>query len=466
MSWFEVTSYLYTIKPSSKCFLISCDLLRRSGRITKLGGMTCMMIIGELISDFLIDDDILNSDRFPDLYPDEMKEVMRAVDGILETEYGMDKTLEKVFYDRNFRDEVYELACAMTILKIGGSDLVRSIACCFLMENARNIHPVPRFGFQIQDCIPVISQLKSKISLLKDGFTLAKHCVNMWILQTNDSLILYHEPIHERIYKEFELPKNKHLNEGQFGKIYRVSPNLVVKSQDIYDFGMLPRNTAWNELNALRQLKHENIIELRNFFIEDDEGDLKLQLVMDYAEGTLLNAKPNKRYYNELMTGLAHIHHRGFLHMDIKPGNILLVNDKVKIADMGTAARNSHELQLYVNVGTMNYRAPELLRYGKNWGTQAKIDYNADIWSAAVTILQVELGKIIFGEDDEYGVLKEIFDMIGTSDEDFWPITVQGMGVDYPIKGTGIPVSDRKLRLTLQRMLTYDTRIKASEFEL
>ncbi len=183
------------------------------------------------------------------------------------------------------------------------------------MENARNIRPVPRFKVIPTDCIPVISQMKSRISLLKDGFNKAKHCINMWILQTESNLILLTEPIHERTYKEFDLPKDNHLNEGQFGKIYRVSSNLVVKSQDIYDFGMLPRNTAWNELNALRQLKHENIIELRNFFVEDDEGDLKLQLVMDYADGTLLNAKPNKRYYNELMAGLAHIHHRGFLHL-------------------------------------------------------------------------------------------------------------------------------------------------------
>lgn len=102
MSWLEVTSYLYTIKPSYKSFLLTCDLLRRSGRITKLGGKTCTMIIGELISDYLVDDEVLNSDNFPTLYPDEMREVIRATDGILETEYGMDKTLEKVFYDRAF----------------------------------------------------------------------------------------------------------------------------------------------------------------------------------------------------------------------------------------------------------------------------------------------------------------------------------------------------------------------------
>lgn len=76
------------------------------------------------------------------------------------------------------------------------------------------------------------------------------------------------------------------------------------------------------------------------------------------------------------------------------------------------------------------------------------------------------MGKIPFEEEDEYGVLKEIFNMIGTSDEDFWSITAQGMGIDYPIKGTGIPVQDRKLRLLLQRMLTYDTRLHAKEFQL
>ncbi len=78
----------------------------------------------------------------------------------------------------------------------------------------------------------------------------------------------------------------------------------------------------------------------------------------------------------------------------------------------------------------------------------------------------MELGKIPFEEEDEYGVLKEIFDMIGTRDEDFWPITVQGMGIKSSIKGTGIPLSDRKLRLLLQRMLTYDSRLHANEFEL
>lgn len=87
------------------------------------------MIIGKLISDYLDDDEVLNSENFPTLYPEKMKEVIKEVDGILETEYGMDKTLEKIFYDRTFRDDVYELACAMNILEIGGSDLIRSIAC-------------------------------------------------------------------------------------------------------------------------------------------------------------------------------------------------------------------------------------------------------------------------------------------------------------------------------------------------
>lgn len=66
------------------------------------------------------------------------------------------------------------------------------------------------------------------------------------------------------------------------------------------------------------------------------EGSLK-----DYELKHTITEDDLWRFLACLMLGLRHVHESHFLHLDIKPGNILVANDlSVKIGDFGIAQRS------------------------------------------------------------------------------------------------------------------------------
>ena len=73
-----------------------------------------------------------------------------------------------------------------------------------------------------------------------------------------------------------------------------------------------------------------------------------LNLVFEFMEKDLLNLmksyEPNRLPENKIkdiiyqtLLGLSYMHKYGFFHRDLKPENLLLVGDKIKIADFGLA---------------------------------------------------------------------------------------------------------------------------------
>jgi len=122
------------------------------------------------------------------------------------------------------------------------------------------------------------------------------------------------------------------------------------------------------EINALKKLRHPNIVRLFGF--GEDQG--WLFYVMELVEGNSLEQElQNGRRFDwrevadiglDMCRALRHAHDRGITHRDIKPANLLLGPDgHVKLSDFGIATLFGYSrLTAAGNVlGTIDYMAPE-----------------------------------------------------------------------------------------------------------
>lgn len=127
--------------------------------------------------------------------------------------------------------------------------------------------------------------------------------------------------------------------------------------------------TTLREVAILQDLKHENIVRLRDFVPQPP----RLYLVFDYMDYDLkqcldthfregMPARLMQSCMYQIFSGLSFCHARLILHRDLKPQNILIDElGRVKLADFGLARAFQTQKTYTQEVVTLWYRAPEIL---------------------------------------------------------------------------------------------------------
>jgi 5-deoxy-glucuronate isomerase len=157
------------------------------------------------------------------------------------------------------------------------------------------------------------------------------------------------------------------------------------------------------EALASASLTHPNIVRVLDF---GSEGMLHF-MVMDYIDGESLRdyltrdrdeslaerLRTSSDIVEQVGNALSHAHRRGYVHRDVKPGNVLLVDDgRALLTDFGVV-KIVGESGLTVTgtmVGTPEYMAPE-----QGLGT-GQIEPAADQYSLAVIAYQMMTGRVPF----------------------------------------------------------------------
>ena len=169
-----------------------------------------------------------------------------------------------------------------------------------------------------------------------------------------------------------------------------------------------------NESKAISLLNHPNIVKVYDVSVSDT-----LQyIVMEYVDGMTLREYLNERggkltsretvhFISQILKALDHAHHNGVVHRDIKPQNIMLLdNGQLRMMDFGIARISRAENQLSGGkaMGSVHYISPEQAKGDET-------DFTSDIYSVGVMMYEMLSGHLPFDADDVVEVaIKQISD--------------------------------------------------------
>ncbi|XP_037840483.2 MAPK/MAK/MRK overlapping kinase isoform X9 [Chlorocebus sabaeus] len=170
-----------------------------------------------------------------------------------------------------------------------------------------------------------------------------------------------------------------------------------------------------------------------------------------------LSEKKIMHYMYQLCKSLDHIHRNGIFHRDVKPENILIKQDVLKLGDFGSC-RSVYSKQPYTEyISTRWYRAPECLL------TDGFYTYKMDLWSAGCVFYEIASLQPLFPGVNELDQISKIHDVIGTPAQKTLTKFKQSraMNFDFPFKrGSGIPLLTTNLSpqclSLLHAMVAYD----------
>ena len=121
-----------------------------------------------------------------------------------------------------------------------------------------------------------------------------------------------------------------------------------------------------------------------------------------------------KSWIYQTLKALDFMHRNGIFHRDIKPENILLRNDQVKLADLGSCKGIYSKPPFTEYISTRWYRSPECLL------TDGFYNYKMDIWGLGCVFFELLTLVPLFPGDDEIDQVNKINCILGSPPDDLY----------------------------------------------
>ena len=208
---------------------------------------------------------------------------------------------------------------------------------------------------------------------------------------------------------------------GGLGWVYlafdhNVNERPVVLKGLVHSGDAEAQKIAMAERQFLAEVTHPGIVKIYNFVEHPDQhGNPVGYIVMEYVGGkSLKQARGDKLpvaegigYMLEILPALGYLHSIGLAYNDLKPENIMITEDQLKLIDLGAVSRLNSFGYLY---GTPGYQAPEIVRTGPTIATDV---YTVGRTLASLTLnLRTRKGRYVEGLPEDDPVLTD-YDSFG-----------------------------------------------------
>lgn len=195
-----------------------------------------------------------------------------------------------------------------------------------------------------------------------------------------------------------------------------------------YDDGV--PTSLMREIGYLSVLSHPNIVKLIGAEVsgktvymvtEQEEFNLKEYIKKCLDDKQKVPRLMIQNLMRQLFEGLDYMHHKGIVHRNLKPDNILVSSSgNLKISDFTLSRLTSIPHGVYTpedpkerdrsgrEARRLWYRAPELLFRKDIYG------FEVDIWTAGCLLAELASGQPLFNGESEIEQLFKIFKLLGT----------------------------------------------------
>uniref|UniRef100_A0A0K0EX48 Stretchin-Mlck (inferred by orthology to a D. melanogaster protein) n=1 Tax=Strongyloides venezuelensis TaxID=75913 RepID=A0A0K0EX48_STRVS len=191
-------------------------------------------------------------------------------------------------------------------------------------------------------------------------------------------------------FYKFEQP----IGEGKFGRVFKCiekSTHLCLAAKCIKIKKDSELKQVENEISILTKMRHKCIAQIYDAYYIEKNFDKEVILIMEIVEGGELFDRVVEDSYiltelaialiiHQICEAIKYIHSNNFIHLDLKPENIMCVSqssNQIKLIDFGLAQHYDGEHDLLFMAGTPEFAAPEVIKY-------EPLNFHTDMWSVGV----------------------------------------------------------------------------------
>lgn len=217
---------------------------------------------------------------------------------------------------------------------------------------------------------------------------------------------------HNSVLDNYDI--HEEIGSGAFGVVHRCTERTTgntFAAKFLNTPHEADKETVRKEIATMSTIRHPTVINLHDAYEDDKEmvmiyefmsgGELLEKIADDSNRMTEVEAID---YVRQVCKALCHMHEMNYVHLDLKPENIMFTTKKsnqLKLIDFGLTSYLDPKESIKVTTGTAEFAAPEVAK-------GEPVGYYTDMWSVGVLAYILLSGLSPFGGENDEETLKNV----------------------------------------------------------